>query len=55
VGLIINFNVALLKDGIRRMVRPDLYRARHRVPDEEQEGDAPTIEARSGPSNQETS
>ena len=27
VGLIINFNVALLKDGIRRLVRPDLYRA----------------------------
>ena len=28
VGLIINFNVALLKDGIRRAVRPDLYRRR---------------------------
>lgn len=28
VGLIINFNVVLLKDGIRRMVRPDLYRRR---------------------------
>jgi GxxExxY protein len=28
VGLIINFNVPLLKDGIRRVVRPDLYRGR---------------------------
>jgi GxxExxY protein len=30
VGLIINFNVALLKDGIRRRVRPDLYRGRRK-------------------------
>ena len=26
VGLIINFNVVLLKEGIRRAVRPDLYK-----------------------------
>ena len=25
VGLLINFNVTLLKNGIRRVVRPDLY------------------------------
>jgi GxxExxY protein len=51
VGLIINFNVALLKDGIRRMVRPDLYRGRRRVRDEEQEGDAPNNAAKGGASN----
>jgi len=26
VGLLINFNVTLLKHGIRKVVRPDLYR-----------------------------
>jgi GxxExxY protein len=25
VGLLMNFNVTLLKEGIRRLVRPDLY------------------------------
>ena len=44
VGLIINFNVALLKDGFRRMVRPDLYKGRRRLRDEEQAGDAPNLE-----------
>jgi hypothetical protein len=26
VGLLMNFNVAFLKQGVRRVVRPDLYR-----------------------------
>ena len=26
VGLLMNFNVPLLKEGVRRLVRPDLYR-----------------------------
>lgn len=30
VGLLMNFNVSYLKDGIRRFVRPDLYRKRER-------------------------
>jgi GxxExxY protein len=25
VGLLMNFNVALMKDGIRRLVHPDFY------------------------------
>jgi GxxExxY protein len=30
VGLLMNFSVSYLKDGIRRFVRPDLYRKRER-------------------------
>jgi hypothetical protein len=26
VGLLINFNVTLLKNGIRKVMRPDLYK-----------------------------
>jgi len=32
-GLLINFNEVLLKNGLRRLARPDLYREKKRLSD----------------------